>query len=256
MIIRFLGTHNEESRDTRLVSILVDDVLAVDAGSLVSELSFKEQEKIRAILLSHGHYDHIRAVPAFAFNNSQHTTRVFATQQTLEILTSHLVDGLIYPNFTEKTSFLEKPALELCCLEALSPQDIEGYTVTAVPLNHPIGTVGFKITSPEQKSLLYATDTGPGLHQVWENTSPQLLVIDTTYPDRLEKVAWDAGHLCPKLLLKELVDFRNAKGYLPRVALIHLSPKLEAEIRDEVQGVSAELGIAIEIATEGDTITI
>ena len=131
-----------------------------------------------------------------------------------------------------------------------------GYTVTAVPLNHPIGTVGFEITSPDQKRLLYATDTGPGLHQVWENTSPQLLVIDTTYPDRLEKVAWDAGHLCPKLLLKELVDFRRIKGYLPRVALIHLSPKYEAEIRDEVQGMSAELGTPIEIATEGDRITI
>jgi len=256
MIIRFLGTHNEESKDTRLVSILVDDVLAIDAGSLVSELSFKEQEKIRAILLSHGHYDHIRAIPAFAFNNSHHTTKVIAGQQTLEILSSHLVDGLIYPKFTEKTSFLKKPALKLCCLETLSPQDIVGYTVTAVPLNHPIGTVGFEITSPDQKRLLYATDTGPGLHQVWESTSPQLLVIDTTYPDRLEKLAWDAGHLCPKLLLKELVDFRGTKGYLPRVALIHLSPRCEGEIREEVQRVSQELGTPIEIATEGDRITV
>ena len=63
MIIRFLGTHNEESCESRLVSLLIDDILAVDAGSLVSELAFIEQEKIRAILLSHGHYDHIRAVP-------------------------------------------------------------------------------------------------------------------------------------------------------------------------------------------------
>ena len=256
MNIRFLGTHNEESRDTRLVSVLIDDVLAVDAGSLTSELSFEEQERIRAILLSHGHYDHIRAVPAFAFNNSQQLTRVFAAQETLDILRSHLVVGLIYPKFTEKNSFLKKPALELCRLETLSPQDIGGYTVMAVPLNHPIGTVGFEITSPEQKRLLYATDTGPGLHRLWESTSPQLLVIDTTYPDRLEKTAWDAGHLCPKLLLKELADFRSTKGYLPRVVLIHLSPKFEAEIRDEVRGVSSELGIPIKVASEGDTITI
>jgi Cft2 family RNA processing exonuclease len=256
MIVRFLGTHNEESRDTRLVSVLVDDVLALDAGSLVSELSFKEQERVRTILLSHGHYDHIRDVPAFVFNNSQRLTRVFATQEALDILSSHLVDGLIYPDFTEKNTFLKKPALKLCCLETLSPQDIEGYTVTAVPLNHPAGAVGFEITSPEQKSLLYATDTGPGLHQLWESTSPQLLIIDTTYPDRLEKAAWDAGHLCPKLLLKELTDLRSTKGYLPRVALIHLSPKFEAEIRDEVRGVSAELGIPIEVASEGDTITV
>ncbi|TES84305.1 MBL fold metallo-hydrolase, partial [Candidatus Aerophobetes bacterium] len=67
VIVRFLGTHNAESRNTRLVSFLIEDILAVDAGSLASELSFPEQEKIKAILLSHGHYDHIRGIPAFVF---------------------------------------------------------------------------------------------------------------------------------------------------------------------------------------------
>ena len=103
MIIRFLGTHNAESKNTRLVSFLIDDVLAVDAGSLVSELTFPEQRKIQAILLSHGHYDHIRAVPAFAFNNSDRTTKVIATPKTLEILSSHLIDGVVYPEFTSDT---------------------------------------------------------------------------------------------------------------------------------------------------------
>jgi len=66
MRIRFLGTHNSESKNTRLVSFIINDVLTVDAGSLVSELTFTEQKQIKTILLSHGHYDHIRAVPAFA----------------------------------------------------------------------------------------------------------------------------------------------------------------------------------------------
>jgi L-ascorbate metabolism protein UlaG (beta-lactamase superfamily) len=61
VIVKFLGTHNAESKNTRLVSFLIDDVLAVDAGSLVSELTFPEQRRIKAILLSHGHYDHIKA---------------------------------------------------------------------------------------------------------------------------------------------------------------------------------------------------
>jgi ribonuclease BN (tRNA processing enzyme) len=256
MIVRFLGTHNEESRDTRLVSVLIDDVLALDAGSLTSELSFEEQARVEAILLSHGHYDHIRDMPAFAFNNSRRLTRVFATQEALDILSSHLVDGLIYPKFTEKTTFLEKPALELQRLEPLRPRDIAGYTVMAVPLNHPAGAVGFEITSPQRLRLLYATDTGPGLHEVWQNTSPQLIIIDTTFPDRMEKTARDAGHLCPKLLLKELNDFRSTRGYLPRVVLIHLSPRLEGEIRDEIRGVAAELGIPIKIAGEGEKVTI
>jgi len=102
VIVKFLGTHHAESRETRLVSLLIDDILAVDAGSLSSELSFSEQAKIKAILLSHEHYDHIKGVPSFIFTNLDRTTKVFATSKTLKILTSHLFDGEIYPKFTER----------------------------------------------------------------------------------------------------------------------------------------------------------
>jgi len=255
VIVRFLGTHNEESKNTRLVSILIDGKLAIDAGSLVSELTFSEQEKIEAILLSHGHYDHIRAIPAFAFNNSSRTTPVFATQPTLEILTSHLVDGLIYPDFTRKNDFLPQPALKLCRLEVYHPQNIGEYTVTALPVNHPLETVAFEIAAGD-KRLLYVTDSGPGLHELWERVSPQLLIIDSTYPDRMEKTAWDAGHLCPRLLTQELLDFRQVRGYLPRVVLIHMSPHFETEIRNEIESVAVALGIPIEIAAEGARLTL
>ena len=125
MIIRFLGAHNEESSTTGLSSVLIDDILAIDAGSLASRLSFAEQEKIKVILLSHGHYDHIRDIPAFAFSNSKRLTRVLATAKTLDILTSHLLDGLIYPRFAGTDSFLERPVIEPCRLEVLRSQEIE-----------------------------------------------------------------------------------------------------------------------------------
>jgi ribonuclease BN (tRNA processing enzyme) len=251
-----LGTHNEESCDTRLVSLIIDDVLVVDAGSLVSELTFAEQEKIAAILLSHGHYDHIRDVPAFTFNNYRRLTKVFATQPTLDILASHLVDGLIYPDFTRVNSFLERPALELSPLEAFKMLAVEGYQITAVPVEHPIETVGFAIDSPDGKRILYITDTGPGLDRLWGQVSPQFLIIDTTYPNRLEKIAWDAGHLCPRLLMEELISFHRVNGYLPRVITIHMSPRLEGEIRGEISKVSQELGISIEMAKEGDRVVV
>ena len=152
MIIRFLGAHNAESRDTKLVSFLIDNVLAVDAGSLASELTFSEQKKIKAILLSHGHYDHIRGIPAFAFNNTENTTKVIATKHTLKILYSHLLDGVIYPKFTEKIPFfLEKPSLELITIEPFNPMEIEGYKVLALPVNHTINSIGFEITSKDGK---------------------------------------------------------------------------------------------------------
>jgi ribonuclease BN (tRNA processing enzyme) len=251
VIVRFLGTHNAESRNTRLVSFLIDEVLAVDAGSLVSELTFPEQTKIEAILLSHGHYDHIRAIPAFAFNNSRRTTKVFGTPRTLQIISSHLINGIVYPEFTNEASFLGKATIQLVAMEPFKPQTIHGYEVTAIPVRHPLNAVGFEITSGDGKSLFYTGDTGPGLSSIWDNISPQLIIADVTWSNRLESVAEAAGHLCPEMLKRELIEFSRIKGYLPEVAIIHLSPQFEPEIAEEVKEVVKELGVSIGVAREG-----
>jgi Cft2 family RNA processing exonuclease len=255
MIIRFLGTHNAESKNTRLVSFLIDDVLAVDAGSLVSELTFPEQKRIKAILLSHGHYDHIRAIPAFAFNNSDRTTKIIATRKTLEVLSSHLIDGVVYPEFTSNASFLQKATLQLIPLEPLKPQNIEGYKVRAVPVQHNLDGVGFEITSGD-RTLFYTGDTGPGLSSVWSNISPQLIITDLTWPNSLASSAQDAGHLCPEMLEEELIEFRRVNKYLPKVTVIHLSPQHESEIEREIRGIAKSLGTSIDIAHEGEELTL
>ena len=256
MMIRFLGTHNAESKDTRLVSFLVDDVLAVDAGSLVSELTFPEQRQIKAILLSHGHYDHIRAVPAFAFNNSDRTTKVLATARTLEILSSHLIDGVVYPKFTSEASFLQKATINLVPLELFKSQNVEGHLITALPVRHNLDGVGFQITGGDGSTLFYTGDTGPGLSSVWSKTSPQLIVTDLTWPNSLSDAAKDAGHLCPQMLRDELIEFHQVNGYLPKVVAVHTSPQHESEIEKELREVARVLGTSIDIAHEGDRLTL
>jgi len=66
----------------------------------------------------------------------------------------------------------------------------------------------------------------------------------------------NAKHLCPELLKKELLSFNKIKGYLPLVVLIHLSPRYEEEIRDEIKQISAELDHNIDISIEGLSIYI
>lgn len=257
MKIRFLGTHNSESKNTKLASFLIDDILAVDAGSLASELTFQEQEKIKAILISHGHYDHIKGIPAFAFNNTDHTTKIYATSQTFKILSSHLVDGVIYPEFTKKIPFfLDKPSLEYIDIEPFEIVNILGYKVFPLPVSHTISAIGFEITSKDGKKVFYSGDTALGLSALWEHISPDLIIVETTFPNRLENRAINSKHLCPKLLKKELKEFYKVKGYYPKIILVHLSPKDEEEIKKEIMEVSKEIKHPIDIACEGDVIDI
>jgi cAMP phosphodiesterase len=206
-------------------------------------------------LLSHGHYDHIRAVPAFAFNNSDRTTKIIATQETLEILSSHLIDGVVYPEFTSDDSFLKKATLQLVPLEPLKPQNIESYKVRAVPVQHNLDGVGFEITFKD-RTLFYTGDTGPGLSSVWGDISPQLIITDVTWPNSLSNAAKNAGHLCPDMLKEELIEFHRVNKYLPRVIAFHLSPQHEPEIEKEVGEVAKSLGISIDIAHEGEELIL
>lgn len=63
MRIRFLGAHNTETLTTRLSGLLVDQALALDAGSLTASLTLSQQLSLKGVLLTHQHYDHIRDIP-------------------------------------------------------------------------------------------------------------------------------------------------------------------------------------------------
>ena len=255
MKIRFLGTHNTESKHTKLVTFLIDDILAVEAGSLTSELTFAEQEKVKAILITHGHYDHIKDLPSFAFGNSSRRAKVFGNPETLEIFSSHLADGLIYPEFSSDNSFLAKSVLELCPVEPLHPFDICGYRVFPVSVQHPISAVGFEITKGSKK-ILYTGDTGSGLTDIWQHVSPNLLIIDLTFPNRLRDVARDSGHLCAEMLKNELIEFQRIKGFLPRVSLVHMTPQYESQIEKEIKDIADKLPVSINLAAEGTELII
>lgn len=255
MKVRFLGTHNAVSKHSNLSCFLVDNIIAVDAGSLASELTFQEQSKIKAILLSHGHYDHIRELPAFAFNNQSHVTKVFGMPDTLQIFSSHLADGLIYPEFFSANSYLAKSILDMVEVQPLQPFEVFGYRILPVLVPHSIPAVGFEIKRGA-KRLFYTGDTGSGLASAWQNVSPQLLITELTLPDRLSNVARDAGHLSAGMLKAELVEFQRIRGYLPKVKLVHYSPQLETEIEQDLKEAFKDLPVSISLAREGEEINI
>jgi cAMP phosphodiesterase len=252
MEIRVLGAHNVESANTRMLSLLIDDTLVVDAGALTSVLSFDEQKAVNSILLTHCHYDHIRDVAAIAINTSyfERTIRVYSLPATLDVIHEYILNGVIYPRFTEMPN-PDNPPLRFCPLEIGKVEEVDGYKVLPVHVNHGEHAVGYQITSADGKSFFYSGDTGPGLGQCWEHVSPQLIIIDVTLPNGLAKHGVSTGHLTPRLLAEELAGFKKIKNYLPKVVAVHVMPMFEDEIREEMAKVSEELGANITLGYEG-----
>ena len=251
MKIRFLGAHNCESQSTKLVSLLIDDFLAIDAGALTSSLSFAEQQRIKAILLSHYHYDHIRDIPALGMNLflRQATVNIYSISAVGNALAAHLLNGEIYSEFLKKPE--SNPTLKFTVVEPGKPITIEGYGVLAVPVSHSVPAVGYQLTSADGKAVFYAGDTGPGLAECWRRISPQLIIIEVTSSDRYKDWAAGSGHLTPGLLEQELISFRELKGYLPQVVAVHMNPDLEKEIAAEIAALGKALGGSITLAYEG-----
>ncbi|MDD4986382.1 MAG: MBL fold metallo-hydrolase [Dehalococcoidales bacterium] len=250
MNIKILGAHNCESQSTRLTSLLVDDILALDAGGLTSTLSLTQQMKIKAVLLTHQHYDHIRDIPALAMNFYLHKASfdIYSSPAVYQALADCLMNGRLYPNFLKEPE--PKPTINFTTVEPQQSHQIGSYNILTTASNHSVATTGYQVTAADGKTMFYTGDTGPGLG-CWQQVSPDLLVIEVIAPNRFEAFAREKGHLTPSLLKQELTTFRKLKDYLPQVVLVHLYPDLEQEIKAEIDAVARSLEHPITISYEG-----
>jgi ribonuclease BN (tRNA processing enzyme) len=256
--IQILGAHLAEQKGARLTSLLIDGGLVVDAGGLTSALSLPEQKKIKTVLLTHHHFDHTRDLVTLAANAGYYWQRqlvVYAPRYTLDIVTNCLLDGQIYANFLEYPS-KEKPTLILEAIEPYSRKIIAGYDVLALPAKHSVPAVGYQITSSDGKTLFYTGDTTVGISDCWQHISPQLLITEVAGPNKYEDWLKKAGHFCARFLKGELMQFRQLKGYLPRVIVIHIGNPYEQEIKEEVAQVAQELEADISLGYEDMKVTL
>ncbi|OGN99637.1 MAG: hypothetical protein A2Y58_01670 [Chloroflexi bacterium RBG_13_51_52] len=256
MEIRILGAHNIETNNTGYACILIDDVLAVDAGSLTANLSITEQQNLKAILLTHQHYDHVRDIPAIGMNFYllEKAIELYSTRTVYEALSVYLLNDSLYPNFLEKPQ--EKPSIHFNIIEPGRTSIIAGYEVLPVSVNHAVPTTGYQITSTNRKKIFISSDTGKGLDDCWKEVSPEILFIEVTLLNKKESFALESGHLTPALLQQELISFREIKGYLPSVVLTHMNPLIEKDIKAEISKVEKALNIKIEFGYEGMRINI
>ena len=235
MDLRVIGCHGGETPRHRTSAFILDDRLAIDAGSLTSGMELKAQVALEACLVSHAHLDHIRDLATIADNRAQNGCEpltIAGTKATLALLKKHFFNGLLWPDFTKIPS-VAHPTIRYLVLTPEVPVQISGYKVRAITVNHTIDCSAFIIESP-QGAIAYSGDTGP-TDRLWKvlNTVENLkaLLMEVSFPNREQKVAKLSGHHTPQTLGPELKKFKNAKD-LPTL-LYHIKPVFQAEVERE-----------------------
>ncbi len=235
MNIRVLGCFGSRVPGRFTSSLLIDNRLLLDAGTIASSMSLAEQARIDDILLTHAHLDHMVDLAFLADNvMSRRKTpiRIWAPEPVLDAVRKHLFNDYIWPDFTKIPS-AEGPVLSLNALPETGSIEISGYNVNFAQTNHTVYTVGYCLSS-NNGSLFYSGDTST-TDAIWEmaGNCPDLKIafIEASFPNRLEKLAKISGHLTPDMLKVELEKFGDRN--IP-IKVFHMKPQYLEDLQAEL----------------------
>ncbi len=235
LLLRVVGCHGGETPKHRTSAFLLDDRLAIDAGSLTSGLDLPLQYKLEAVLVSHAHLDHIRDLATIADNRAHHGCKpliVAGTVATLDVLKRHFFNGLVWPDFTAIPSKKE-PTIRYKILKPELRVEVAGFGVRAIAVSHTIDTSAF-IVDKNGASVAYSGDTGPTV-RLWEvlreERDLRALLMEVSFPNEEQRVATLSGHHTPQTLLPELKKFAKPQD-LPTL-LYHIKPAFQAKVETQ-----------------------
>jgi ribonuclease BN (tRNA processing enzyme) len=225
MKVRVLGCSGGiGGRHLRTTSLLVDHDILIDAGTGVGDLSLAELALIDHVFLTHSHLDHVACLPFIVDTVGDIRSKpltVHATQATLEIVQSHVFNWAIWPDFSEIPN-RDKPFMRYVTIKEGQTTAIDGRSITALPANHTVPAVGYRLDSGAA-SLAFSGDTTV-CDDLWKAINKmrnlRYLIIETAFSNREKQLAIVSKHLCPQMLKEELLKLqREAEIYIT-----HLKP--------------------------------
>ncbi len=218
-----------------LSCFVIDDRIALDAGSLAMSTSLTQKKQIRDVILTHAHIDHVAGLPLFIddlFASIARPVEIYASNEVIKILREDIFNWDLYPDFAE----LENEngvVLKYCPFEIGREFEVEHITVKAVEVNHKVPAVGFVVSDGKTK-FAFSGDTSE-MENFWDvvNDESDLdgLLIECAFPNRLDELAQISHHMTPKRLNEELDKF----GHIDcPIYVINLKPMYHEEIRGEL----------------------
>lgn len=233
LAIRALGPYGGSAPGYRLTTFLVDGESALDAGCLTDALPLAAQRRVRRVLLTHAHFDHIASLPLLLENlYGQHRTlEIIAPPPVLSAIMRYVLNDRIWPDFTKLPS-RANPTVRLRPLAEGKPFRGGSAIFTAFAVSHAVPSYGYVVSKPG-RAVVFSGDTEP-TDRLWAAAHAarnlKAIFLELSFSDTQIEVAQASRHLTPRLVGQELP---KAPPRIP-IYLYHTKPPSLARIRREV----------------------
>lgn len=252
MEIRVLGCHGADMPGYKTSSFLINKETLLDAGTVTSTLTLEEQGGLKNIFLTHPHFDHIKDILFLADNltgQNRNAINIISIPEVLNVLKTHVLNATIWPDFTAIPSE-QKPILKLVPIEECVEYSFNNLKVKAIKVSHTVDAVGY-IVKDDFGSLIYSGDTGP-TEKIWQLSKEienlKAVIIETSFPNRMEEMATKLGHLTASTLAEEIKKFNRDNI---NIYVYHMKPQYIDEIKQEISAIKSPL---VKILNIGDVL--
>lgn len=243
-----IETSGGPSARQHLTCFIIDDCVAVDAGSLAISASETHRERVRDVVLTHAHLDHIAGLPLFIddlFSSLSEPVTIHCTRSVAEIMERDIFNWSVYPRFSELSNSVG-PVLRYRTFEPGDEFKIQHLKCRSVEVNHKVPSVGLLI-SDDHSTIALSGDTAE-MDGFWTviNSAPQIssILLECAFPDELEDLAHVSHHLTPKRLARELVKCTrtNCQFYI-----VNLKPMYRDQILSQISALGHENVVPLEV---------
>lgn len=240
MLPSTIDANGRASVRQHLLTFVIDDKVAIDAGCLAFSCSDAQRQGIRDIVLTHTHLDHVAGLPMYIddlFATLERPVCIHATREMVEILERDVFNWAIYPRFSELSNDKGK-VLEYQTFERGGAFHVADLEFQSVAVNHQVAACGY-LVSDGANSIALTGDTAE-TDEFWERCNARAdlaaVFVECAFPNELADLASVSCHLTPNRLKTEIEKLRKDCP----VFVINLKPMY----RDKVIAQIAEIGLS------------
>lgn len=233
------GPDGTASPRQHLTTMVLDDVVAFDAGTLAMSCSDRQRAGIRDIVVTHAHLDHIAGLPLFIddlFSTVREPIRIHASDIVIGLLQEHIFNWSIYPRFSDlKNEY--GPVMEYVPFQAGREFTVRHLKILPVEVNHKVPSCGF-VVSDGSTTISVTGDTAE-TDEFWSCVngleSVNAVLVECAFPDGLADLAGISYHLTPSTLARELekLDREDCS-----VFVANLKPAYRDEIVEQIRSLA------------------